>query len=113
MADRRGTLVIISGPSGVGKSTVEDRLLERPGFVRSVSATTRAPRPGEKHGVHYEFMNREAFLRAREEGLFLEWALVHDRDFYGTPRVQVEEKLARGLNVVRNIDVQGHAQVRR
>lgn len=110
--ERRGTLVIISGPSGVGKTTVCEQLLRRPGFVASVSATTREPRPNERPGIDYIFMNREAFLRNRDEGLFLEWAVVHETCFYGTPRAQVEEKLAQGKNVVLNIDVQGAAQIR-
>lgn len=108
---RHGLLVIVSGPAGVGKTTVCQRLLANPGYVPSVSATTRAPRPGERPDVDYVFMNRTAFERARQDGLFLEWASVYD-NYYGTPRTPVEEHLRSGKNVVLNIDVQGAAQVR-
>jgi guanylate kinase len=103
--------VIVSGPAGVGKTTVCERLLRLPDFAPSISATTRLPRAGERSEVDYVFMNRTAFERARQDGLFLEWACVYD-NYYGTPRIPVEEKLAAGKNVVLNIDVQGAAQVR-
>src|SRR5437016_2243269 len=111
MAPKRGLLVIDSGPAGVGKTTVCERLLRHPSYVPSISATTRLPRPGERPDVDYQFMNRIAFERARQDGLFLEWANVYD-NYYGTPRVPVEQNLARGNNVVLNIDVQGAGQVR-
>lgn len=108
---RSGLLVVVSGPAGVGKTTVCERLLRYPDFVPSISATTRAPRPGERPDVDYVFMNRVAFERARQDGLFLEWASVYD-NYYGTPRTPVEEKLKAGRNVVLDIDVQGAAQIR-
>lgn len=111
-ARRHGTIAIVSGPTGVGKTTVCERLLARPDFARSISVTTRPPRKGEVAGRDYAFYTREAFARAREEGLFLEWARVHD-DFYGTPRGPVEAHLEDGRNVILNIDVQGAEQVRR
>jgi guanylate kinase len=107
----RGVLVIISGPSGVGKNTICDQLLKHPGFVRSISATTRLPREGEREGIDYIFMNMLAFEAARREGTFLEWANVHG-NFYGTPRGPVEERLRQGKNVILNIDVQGAAKIR-
>lgn len=106
-----GRIVIVSGPSGVGKTTICGRLLKLPSFVPSISATTRLSRPGERHGVDYVFMNREAFERARQEGLFLEWANVYD-NYYGTPKGPVEEKLRTGKHVLLNVDVQGAAQIR-
>ena len=111
MAPKRGLLVIVSGPAGVGKTTVCERLLRHPNYVPSISATTRAPRPGERPDVDYVFMNRIAFERMRQDQNFLEWANVYD-NYYGTPKVPVEDKLASGRNVVLNIDVQGAAQVR-
>ena len=108
----KGTLVIVSGPAGVGKTTICEQLLkELPNFVRSVSATTRVPRPGERDEVDYIFMNELAFTSACREGRFLEWANVHGK-LYGTPRGWVEEKLRQGRNVLLNIDVQGAAQIR-
>ena len=110
-APEHGRLIVVSGPAGVGKTTICERLLKLPGFVASISATTRRSRPGERNGVDYIFMNREAFERARQEGTFLEWASVHD-NYYGTPRAPIEEHLGRGRNVVLNIDVQGAAKLR-
>lgn len=106
----RGRLVVISGPSGSGKSTICDRLIEREGFERVVTCTTRPPRPGERHGVDYQFLDREEFERAIREGRFVEWARVHDR-LYGTPRDALERALEEGRTVLLNIDVQGARQV--
>lgn len=111
MNARSGRIVIVSGPAGVGKTTICDQLLKRPNFVRSISATTRLPRPGERDGIDYQFWNVAAFERARDEGYFLEWAKVYG-NYYGTPRSPVEEKLRQGKNVVLNIDVQGAKQIR-
>src|SRR5262249_52395056 len=107
-------LVIVSGPSGSGKSTVIGRLLAAGDLpVRlSVSATTRAPRPGERDGVHYHFWTREQFEAERDRGAFLEWAEVHG-NYYGTLRREVEPYRQQGMLVLLDIDVQGAAQVRR
>jgi guanylate kinase len=112
VASRGGRIVIVSGPAGVGKTTICDLLLREPNFVRSISATTRVARAGERDNIDYMFMNRVAFEKASEEGYFLEWANVHG-NFYGTPRSHVEEKLRQGKNVLLNIDVQGAHQIRR
>ncbi len=109
----RGQLVVVSGPSGVGKGTVVQRLLERlPDAEASVSFTTRPPRPGEAEGVDYHFVDDETFDELIAEGELLEWASVH-RARYGTPRSWVQERLADGVDVLLEIDVQGALQVRR
>ncbi len=108
-----GVLVVLSGPSGVGKGTVSKALLQaEPNLVLSVSATTRLPRNGETDGVSYYFVSREKFSLMIEGDEFLEWARVYD-NFYGTPRLPVEETLARGKDVLLEIDVQGGLQVKR
>ena len=105
-------LVIISGPSGVGKDTIIDALRQRthdPEYHYVVTCTTRAMRPGEVDGVDYIFLDRETFAARRAAGEFLEANEVH-RNWYGTPRSQVREALAQGRDVILKIDVQG-AQV--
>jgi guanylate kinase len=109
----KGGLVIISAPSGTGKSTLCRRLLRRRKELRySVSATTRAPRPGEKDGTHYHFLAADEFKRRVRGHEFLEWAMVHGH-YYGTPRRFIEDALAEGRWVLLPIDVQGAAAVRR
>lgn len=105
-------IAVISGPSGVGKSTVVDRVLEQlPGFVASTSVTTRAPRGDERDGYDYFFVSREEFDKRRDAGEFLEWAEVHG-NLYGTPVAFVSRKLEEGASVILEIDVQGGAKVR-
>lgn len=106
-------LVIISGPSGVGKSTVVRRLIERCELPLelSVSATTRAPRPGEVDGREYHFLNPEEFKRRQQAGDFLEVAEVFGRNWYGTLRETVTSGLKRGKWVILEIDVDGALQV--
>lgn len=108
----RGKLLVLSGPGGVGKSTVASRLRELSDFWVSVSATTRAPRPGEKDGVDYYFLNDEEFERMVERDEFLEWASFAGAR-YGTPRQGVENALNAGKNVLLEIDIAGAAQVKR
>ena len=105
-------LVVLSGPSGVGKSTVVKALrAEHPEVWLSVSATTRFPRPGETHGVHYRFVSRQEFAELVESGGLLEWAEFAG-NLYGTPRQPVLDNLAAGRPVVLEIDLQGARQVR-
>lgn len=108
----RGALFVVSGPSGCGKSTLLSRVLpEFPDISFSVSATTRAPRPGEINGVHYHFVSHAGFAALREEGALLEYAEVYG-NFYGTPRAPVEAALEQGRSILLDIDTQGAAQVR-
>lgn len=105
-------LIVVSGPSGVGKTTLVERLLAADPLVRrSVSATTRDPRPGESEGSDYFFIGRDRF-EAMKKGDLVEWADVHGA-LYGTPRRFLEGELASGRDVVLNIDIQGGDQVKR
>lgn len=107
-----GTLLVVSGPSGVGKSTVCTRLrAEFPQISLSVSYTTRAPREGEENGVHYHFVSRERFDAMIEEGAFVEWAEVHGNR-YGTSFDAIGTQLAKGNSVLFDIDYQGAASLR-
>ncbi len=114
MADSgRGILLVVSGPSGVGKGTVISGLVERyPDVELSVSCTTRPPRAGESDGNDYQFVSESEFGQMRRSRQLLEWAQVHDRHFYGTPRAPVEEALAAGRRLVLEIDYQGARSVR-
>lgn len=106
-------VTVLAGPTAVGKGTVSAAIRARyPQIWLSVSATTRAPRPGEVDGVHYRFMGEEEFSRLIEDGQMLEWAVVHGRNKYGTPRGPVEEKVAEGRPVLLEIDLAGARQVR-
>lgn len=106
-------LVVIAGPTAVGKGTLVKALRERePSVWVSVSATTRAPRPGEIDGVHYFFVDDAEFDRLVESHELLEWATVHGKHRYGTPRGPVEERLALGIPSILEIDLQGARQVR-
>lgn len=108
-----GLLIVISGPSGVGKDTVLRRLFELdPRLKYSVSYTTRPPRPGEIDGKSYTFVSEPEFLHLIEQKEFLEWARVYDH-YYGTSRRRVEEALGRGEDIILKIDVQGAAFVKK
>jgi guanylate kinase len=110
---KRGLLVVISGPSGVGKDTVIQRLLELdPNLRYSVSYTTRVPRPGEVEGVNYFFVNRQRFEELVAQDFFLEHAS-YDGHLYGTPAAAVEDARAAGLDILLKIEVQGAEQVRK
>lgn len=107
-----GELFIVSGPSGTGKGTICKRLLaEMPALELSVSATTREKREGEEEGVNYYYIDKETFKKRIEEGGFLEYAEVFG-NYYGTPRKMVEERMAQGIDVILEIDVQGAKKVK-
>lgn len=109
---KRGQVFIVSGPSGSGKSTVLHEVFKnRDKMWFSVSATTRAPREGEKDGIDYFFVEKEKFLSMIERDELLEHAQFVG-NFYGTPRGPIEEKLSQGIDVILDIEVQGAAQVK-
>ena len=110
---RNGLLLVVSGPSGVGKGTLVKALMERNSRIKtSVSATTRAPRPGEIDGNHYFFKTEEEFKGMVDRGEFLEYIHVFGSKYYGTPRTFVEQQLSEGYDVILEIDVQGAMKVK-
>jgi guanylate kinase len=110
--DKKGLLLVISGPSGVGKGTINAALRrQNKDMDYSISATTRSPRPGETDGVDYFFLNKEDFQKRLAAGDFLEWADVFG-NYYGTLKDRVAAKLSQGIDVILEIDTQGAAQVK-
>lgn len=110
---KKGKLLVIAGPSGVGKGTLVKFIINNfDDFHLSVSATTRDPRPGEVNGSSYIFISDSEFSELVNSGMMLEWATVHGKHRYGTPRAPVLEALHNGLNVILEIDVQGALQVK-
>lgn len=108
----RGTLYVVAAPSGAGKSSLVNAVLAKePGIALSISFTSRAPRPGERHAQHYHFVDKAEFERMIAAGDFFEHALVHG-DYKGTARQSVEPQLAAGKDVLLEIDWQGARQVR-
>ena len=108
---KKGLLIIVSGPAGSGKGTVVARVREKAPFEFSVSATTRAPRPGEIDGVHYHFSDQAAFEEKIAAGDMLEHA-EYVGNYYGTPKAPVEQTLAEGKDIILDIEVQGALQVK-
>ncbi|MCG2582901.1 guanylate kinase [Massilia sp. TS11] len=108
-----GSLFIVAAPSGAGKSTLVNALLaQEPAIKLSISTTTRPPRPGEQHGREYFFTTAEDFVKRAEAGEFLEWAEVHG-NYYGTSRLTVESEMAKGTDILLEIDWQGARQVKK
>lgn len=111
--NNRGVLLVVSGPSGVGKGTVIKKLFEiDSNLYFSVSATTRLPRPGEIDGIHYKFKTKEEFQADIESGEMLEHA-IFSGNYYGTPRSEIEKHLSNGEDVVLDIEVQGARNIKR
>ena len=106
-----GVLVVLSGPSGVGKTAISEKVIERGNYVRAITATTRSPRDGEQDGVDYHFLGREAFEQRIGEGGFLEYAEVHG-NLYGSPRADIEKQQQQARAVLLLIDVQGAETLR-
>lgn len=105
--NNKGKIFVFSAPSGAGKTTLLNHLRETvPGLVYSISATTRKPREGEIHGVHYFFYTVEDFKTRIENNEFAEWAIVHD-NYYGTPKSFIDETVEKGLHIIMDIDVFG------
>lgn len=113
LRSRKGLVIVVSAPSGAGKTTVCEKLLaEMPELSMSVSYTTRRPRKGERNGKDYYFVSKKKFLEERDRGLFLEWAEVHGY-YYGTPRDFLERRVRAGKDTVLDIDVQGAYKIGR
>lgn len=110
--NNKGIMLVVSGPAGSGKGTVNGMLMQREDFAFSVSATTRAPRPGEKDGVNYHFITREEFLERIASGDMLEHT-EYCGNFYGTPLKEAEEVLRSGKNLILEIEVEGAMNVKR
>lgn len=112
MLNRKGLLLVVSGPSGAGKGTICKALLNKNDKIKlSVSATTRKPRNGEVHGVNYFFIEKEEFTKMVENGEFLEHAQIYD-NFYGTPKAAIIECLEEGQDVILEIEMQGARQIK-
>ncbi|MBQ8872263.1 MAG: guanylate kinase [Bacilli bacterium] len=108
----RGILIVISGPSGAGKGTICERLKEQNKNIwLSTSMTTREPRGNEKNGVEYFFVTEEEFKKKIEEEGFLEYAIVHNNKYYGTPKDKIADKLNEGKDVILEIDIQGALEI--
>ena len=113
MKKRKGILFIISAPSGSGKTTLCTRLVESvDSLYRSISMTTRAPRPGEQDGMDYIFIEKPEFIKRLKKNEFLEWAKVFG-EHYGTPKKHITHMLKRGSDVLLSIDVQGAMKIKR
>lgn len=111
--NKKGLLIVVSGPSGAGKGTIcKEVLSRRDDIFVSISATTRDPRAGEEHGTNYFFITREEFEKKIEEEAFIEYAEVY-KNLYGTPKDYVLDKLNRGENILLEIDIQGALQVKK
>lgn len=109
---KKGLLVVVSGPAGSGKGTVNAHLINSGEFVYSVSATTRAPRPGETDGVNYYYVSREEFLKRIDDGEMLEYT-EYCGNFYGTPKKEALSVLEAGKNLILEIEVEGAMNVKR
>lgn len=109
----KGLLIVISGPSGAGKGTICKRLIKEIKNTKiSVSMTSRTPREKEENGVDYYFVSKDKFEEKIKNNEFLEYAIVHNNQYYGTPKAKIEENLSKGKNVILEIDIQGALKVK-
>lgn len=108
----KGRFIVVSGPSGVGKGTICNKIIDKLGAEYSVSYTTREPRMGEIDGVNYNFISREEFLKKIDEGDFLEYN-IYNGNYYGTGKSKILDKLDKGINVILEIDVNGGRNVKK
>jgi guanylate kinase len=109
----RGLLIVLSGPSGAGKGTICKRLVEEMKDIKvSISMTSRDPRGSEKDGVEYYFVSKEEFEEKIKNDELLEYAIVHNNQYYGTPKANIENDLNKGINVILEIDIQGALKVK-
>ena len=110
---KKGMIIIVSAPSGAGKTSICDALIENDkNIVYSVSTTTRQPRKGEKNGIEYFFVNDTEFKKMVKKNMFVEWAKVHDH-FYGTSKKVLEQTINKGKDILLDIDVQGAVKIKR
>ena len=111
--NKRGMLIVVSGPSGAGKGTINAELIKRNDNIWiSTSMTTREPRGAEQNGVEYFFVTKEEFEHRIKDNKFLEYAIVHGGKYYGTPKDKIQEKLDQGIDVVLEIDIQGALEIK-
>lgn len=109
----KGLLIVVSGPSGTGKGTICKRIIEEVDNIElSVSMTSRSPRENEINGKDYYFVTKEEFEKNIKDNQFLEYAIVHSNQYYGTPKAKIEEKLNNGISVILEIDIQGALKVK-
>jgi guanylate kinase len=108
----KGLLIVLSGPSGAGKGTICEQLRKNKNIWISTSMTTREPRGQEKNGKEYFFVTKEEFEKRIKEDKFLEYAIVHNGQYYGTPKDKIEDKLNKGYDVILEIDIQGALKIK-
>lgn len=109
----RGLLIVVSGPSGAGKDTVCNKVVEDMKDTKiSISMTSREPRGKEKYGVEYYFVTKEEFEEKIKNDEFLEYAVVHNNQYYGTPKAKIEEDISKGKNIILVIDIQGALKIK-
>ncbi len=110
--NEQGLLIVVSGPSGCGKSTLNQRLIkDRENIILSISDTTRSPRACEVDGKDYNFISKDEFERNIKDNKYLEYAVVHSNNYYGTPIKKIEENLSKGIDILLEIDIEGARKV--
>ncbi|NLC48017.1 MAG: guanylate kinase [Tenericutes bacterium] len=111
--NEQGILIVVSGPSGCGKSTLNQLIVSsRKDTIISISDTTRKPREGEKNNVDYNFISKDEFIENITNGKYIEYAIVHSNNYYGTPLDNIDKNLSQGINVILEIDIEGARKVK-